>query len=62
MLKKQKDAVALSLQMGFLNDENGKQRSVAFVTSTDSKLFGNVNSGEIILDRSLEAEGIISLK
>lgn len=58
MLEKQKDAVALSIQMGFLNDENGKQRSVAFVTFTDSKLFGNVNSGEIILDRSLEAEGI----
>jgi putative ABC transport system permease protein len=58
MLENHKDAVALSIQMGFLNDENGKQRSVAFVTSTDSKLFKKVNSGEIILDRSLEEEGI----
>ncbi|WP_210367566.1 ABC transporter permease [Bacillus sp. REN3] len=58
MLSKQKDAVALSIQMGFLNDETGKQRSVAFVTSTESKLFENVKSGEIVLDRSLEEEGI----
>lgn len=58
ILNKQKDAVALSIQMGFLNDEKGKQRSVAFVTSTDSKLFNNVKNGEIVLDRSLENEGI----
>ncbi|MFE8699752.1 ABC transporter permease [Cytobacillus sp. FJAT-54145] len=58
ILSKQKDAVALSIQMGFLNDETEKQRSVAFVSSTDSKLFENVNNGEIILDRSLEEEGI----
>ncbi|PAE43072.1 ABC transporter permease [Bacillus sp. 7884-1] len=58
MLDKQKDAVALSIQMGFLNDEKGKQRSIAFVTSTDSKLFKNVKNGEIVLDRSLENEGI----
>ncbi|MFG6496540.1 ABC transporter permease [Fictibacillus sp. UD] len=58
IINQQKDAVALSIQMGFLNDESGKQRSVAFVTSTDSKLFENVNSGEIVLDRSLENDGI----
>jgi putative ABC transport system permease protein len=58
MLNEQKDAVALSIQMGFLNDENDKQRSVVFVTSTDSVVFENVKSGEIILDRSLEEEGI----
>ncbi|NWQ42329.1 ABC transporter permease [Bacillus sp. EB106-08-02-XG196] len=58
ILNKKKDAVALSIQMGFLNDEKGKQRSVAFVTSTDSRLFNNVKNGEIVLDRSLEDEGI----
>lgn len=58
VLNKQKDAVAFSIQMGFLNDRDGKQRSVAFVTATDSKFFQNVNKGEIVLDRSMEEEGI----
>ncbi|MEH6991955.1 ABC transporter permease [Neobacillus drentensis] len=58
ILNNQKDAVALSIQMGFLNDETSKQRSVAFVTSTYSKLFNHVKDGEIVLDRSLEDEGI----
>lgn len=57
-LNKQKEAVAFSIQMGFLNDDAGKQRSIAFVTSTDSKLFNNVQDGEIVLDRSLEGKGI----
>lgn len=51
-------AAALSIQMGFLNDEADKQRSVAFVTSTESELFENVQAGEIVLDRSLEEEGL----
>ncbi|CAH2714610.1 hypothetical protein BACCIP111895_01782 [Neobacillus rhizosphaerae] len=58
MLSKQKDAVAFSIQMGFLNDRAGKQQSVAFVTSTDSSLFKNVKKGEIVLDRSMEDKGI----
>lgn len=58
ILSKYKDAAALSIQMGFLNDENDKQRSVAFVGSTESTLFENIKSGEIVLDRSLEEEGI----
>lgn len=58
VLKEQEGAAALSIQMGFLNDEADKQRSVAFVTSTDSELFENVQAGEIVLDRSLEEEGI----
>ncbi|QGQ48258.1 ABC transporter permease [Metabacillus sediminilitoris] len=58
LLNDQKDAVALSIQMGFLNDKNGKQQSVAFVTSTNSKLFNDVKAGEIILDRSMEDIGI----
>ncbi|MGX6444180.1 ABC transporter permease [Neobacillus sp. K501] len=58
LLNEQKDATALSIQMGFLNDKNGKQQSVAFVTSTDTKLFKAVKAGEIILDRSMKDKGI----
>lgn len=58
VLSEKEDAAALSIQMGFLNDEEDKQRSVAFVTSTDSELFENVKEGEIVLDRSLEEEGL----
>lgn len=58
VLDEQKGAAALSIQMGFLNDSADKQRSVAFVTSTDSELFENVQAGEIVLDRSLEEEGL----
>ena len=58
LLNKEKDAVAFSIQMGFLNDEADKQQSVAFVTSTDSKLFENVKPGEIVVDSSLKEAGI----
>ncbi|MCZ2257896.1 ABC transporter permease [Sporosarcina sp. G11-34] len=58
LLTEQKNGVALSIQMGFLNDMDDKQRSVAFVTSTNSKLFESVENGEIVLDRSLEKAGI----
>lgn len=58
ILNKYKDGAALSIQMGFLNDESNKQRSVAFVTSTESPLFQQVKNGEIVLDRSLEEDGI----
>ena len=58
LLKDNKDATALSIQMGFLNDTNDKQQSVAFVTSTDSELFENVKPGEVILDSSLQDQGI----
>ena len=58
VLKEHKDAAALSIQMGFVNDPTDKQHSVAFVTSTDSELFASVKPGEIVLDRSLEADGI----
>ena len=53
-----KDATALSIQMGFLNDRNGKQQSVVFVTSTESEIFNDVKDGEILLDRSMEDKGI----
>lgn len=49
---------AFSIQMGFLLNEQDEQQSVAFVTSTDSAEFPEVSKGEIILDSSLEDEGI----
>jgi len=58
ILKNHQDAVAFSIQMGFLHDESEKQQSVSFVTATDSEWFPKVKKGEIILDRSLEDEGI----
>lgn len=58
LLTNQKDAVAFSIQMGFVNDASDKQQGVAFVTSTDSKLFENVKPGEILLDSSLKEAGI----
>ena len=58
ILEEKKDAAALSIQMGFVNDADEKQHSVAFVTSSDSKLFENVGEGEIILDSSLKDKGI----
>lgn len=54
----QQDAAALSIQMGFVNDSEDKQHSVAFVTTTDSKLFEHVAPGEIVLDQSLEKDGL----
>jgi putative ABC transport system permease protein len=58
ILTEQKEAIALSIQMGSINDEAGRQRSVAFVATTDSELFADVQAGEIVLDRSLEETGI----
>ncbi|MEC0371086.1 ABC transporter permease [Paenibacillus chibensis] len=58
VLQEHQDAAALSIQMGFVNDAEDKQHGVAFVTSTESKWFANVKPGEIVLDRSLEKDGI----
>lgn len=58
VLKEHQDAAAFSIQMGFVNDAEDKQHTVAFVTSTDSPLFEKVAPGEIVLDRSLEKDGI----
>lgn len=58
LLKDEKDAVAFSIQMGFLNDRKDKQLSVAFVTSTQSSLFENVQQGEVVLDRSFKEKGV----
>src|SRR5699024_2362961 len=37
LLEKEEQATAFSIQMGFLNDEDNKQQSVAFVTSAGSE-------------------------
>lgn len=58
ILTKQKEALALSIQMGSVNDGDDKQRSVAFVSATISKLFPHVKKGEIILDQSMKDDGI----
>lgn len=58
ILSNEKNAVAFSIQMGFLNDKDNKQQSVAFTTSTASTLFANVKQGEVILDSSLKDKGI----
>jgi putative ABC transport system permease protein len=58
ILESDQDAFAFSLQMGSLKNEADNQQSVAFLTSTDTPLFKQVNKGEVILDRSLKAEGI----
>lgn len=58
VLNDHKEAIALSIQLGFLNDENNKQQSVAFVTSTQTTLFPKVKSGEILLDSTLKNKGV----
>lgn len=52
------NATAFSVQMGFVNDAEDKQHSLAFVTSTESDVFPNVKKGEIILDSSLKEKGL----
>lgn len=51
------DATTLSIQMGMFHNEDGKQQSVAFVTTSPSDNFPTVQSGEIILDASLREVG-----
>lgn len=58
VLEQQKDAVALSIQMGFVNDTEELQHGVAFVTSTASNLFPSIQQGEVMLDESLQEKGI----
>lgn len=58
VLSENDGAFAFSIQMGFLLNEQDEQQSVAFVTSTGSAQFPDVAKGEIVLDRSLEEDGI----
>lgn len=52
------EVTAFSIQMGFLDDKDDKQHSVAFVASTVSDYFAHVDIGEVILDQSLKEDGI----
>lgn len=52
------DASALSIQMGFVNDDDDKQLSVAFVTEKEKQLFPKVKEGEVVLDESLQDNGV----
>ncbi|RUS47301.1 FtsX-like permease family protein [Cohnella sp. AR92] len=52
------DAIALSIQMGFLIDASGKQRSFALAATEGAGLLPSVKRGEVVLDRSMEKEGI----
>lgn len=58
VLEKHTDAVAMSIQMGFVNDIEDKQHSVAFVTTTQSHIFPNVKEGEVVINASLQEDDI----
>ncbi|GKV56468.1 ABC transporter permease [Sporosarcina sp. NCCP-2222] len=58
IVKEHPQATAFSVQMGFVNDVEDKQHSVAFLTSTESDVFEDVREGEILLDSSLKEDGI----
>ncbi|URN95692.1 MAG: ABC transporter permease [Candidatus Pristimantibacillus lignocellulolyticus] len=58
LLSQYPEAFALSIQMGFVNDENDKQHGVAFVAATESDLFPTVQEGEIILNSDVQEDGI----
>src|SRR5690625_3459841 len=58
ILEENEDATPMSIQMGFVDDDDDKQLSVAFVTAKDSDLFPEVKEGEVILDESLKEKGV----
>src|SRR5690625_7933171 len=58
ILNENEDATALSIQMGFVNNSDDKQLSVAFVTATNPGLFPEVADGEVLLDDSLKDSGV----
>ncbi|WP_368901000.1 ABC transporter permease [Oceanobacillus oncorhynchi] len=57
--EEQPETTFFSIQMGNFIDTADKQRSVAYVAATDSTYFPEVNAGDVILDASLEEEGIV---
>lgn len=57
-IAKYDEATPFSIQMGFVNDKDDKQLGVAFVSSKTSELFPQVAPGEILLDTSLQEDGI----
>ena len=58
IVEENEEATALSIQMGFVNNSDDKQLSVAFVTATNPGLFPEVADGEVLLDESLKDAGV----
>lgn len=58
LLTEQPKITFFSIQMGNFIDKSDKQRSVAYVAATNDTYFPKVNEGEVVLDASLEEEGI----
>lgn len=58
LVEENDDATPMSIQMGFVDDKDDKQLSVAFVTAKDTDLFPDVKEGEVILDESLKEKGV----
>src|SRR5699024_12795130 len=52
------DPVFFSIQMGEFSDSEEQKHSLAYVSSTESDYFPNVESGEIILDQAVPAEAL----
>ncbi|MGG4491114.1 FtsX-like permease family protein [Metabacillus idriensis] len=59
ILSENKNAAALAIQMGFINDVQDRQHSVAFVTAAQSSFFDEIQKGEVILDRTLKEDGVM---
>lgn len=52
------DAVFLSIQMGELEDSEEQKHGITYVTATDNDIFPDVEKGEVILDESVQEDGI----
>lgn len=57
-INENKGATALSIQMGFMENANEDQVSVAFATASNDNVFPEVRNGEVILDESIKDKGI----
>src|SRR5690625_6574478 len=44
--------------MDFMNDQNDDQVSVAFATASNDNIFPDVKDGEVLLDESIQEQGI----
>src|SRR5690625_6724577 len=44
--------------MGFMNDANDDQVSVAFATASNDNIFPDVKDGEVLLDESIQDQGV----
>src|SRR5690625_6988848 len=51
-------ATALSKKMTLINDKNDDQFSVAFATASNNNIFPDVKDGEVLLDESIQEQGI----